>query len=52
MSYIVGMLPRIRFSISGWLFDNSAMSASPQPNRAAPNSIAAAIAVEPLVIPA
>src|SRR6266849_1788147 len=47
-----GMLPRMRFSISGWLFDNSAISASPQPKRAAPSSIAAAIAVVPLVIPA
>src|SRR5436190_1646807 len=47
-----GMPPRMRFSISGWLFDNSAISASPQPNRAAPSSIAAAIAVVPLVIPA
>src|SRR5215831_9252140 len=46
------MVSRKRARRSSWLSDSSAIRASPQPKRAAPNSIAAAIAVVPLVIPA
>src|SRR6516164_8727874 len=46
------MLLRMRASICGWLDESSAIRASAQPKRAAPSSIAAAIAVVPLVIPA
>ena len=52
LSYIPGMLFRMRASICGWLDESSAIRASAQPKRAAPSSIAAAIAVVPLVMPA